>query len=46
MESFAPEFMEALGFAAITTPAGYLGSTTFGLLGPILMILFGAWFGT
>jgi ABC-2 type transport system permease protein len=45
MESFAPEFMEALGFAAITTPAGYLGSTTFGLLGPILMILFGAWFG-
>ena len=46
MESFAPELMEALGFAAITTPAGYLGSTTFGLLGPILMIVFATWFGT
>ena len=46
MESFAPEMMEALGFTAITTPAGYLGSTTFGLLGPILMIAFATWFGT
>jgi ABC-2 type transport system permease protein len=46
MESFAPELMEALGFAAITTPDGYLGSTTFGLLGPILVIAFGAWFGS
>jgi ABC-2 type transport system permease protein len=46
MESFAPELMEALGFTAITTPAGYLGSTTFGLLGPILMIVFGTWFGS
>ena len=25
MENIAPEFMEALGFAAIATPAGYLG---------------------
>jgi ABC-2 type transport system permease protein len=46
MKSFAPELMEALGFTAITTPVGYLGSTTFGLLGPILMIVFGTWFGT
>lgn len=46
MESFAPEIMEALGFTAITTPVGYLGSTTFGLLGPILIIIFGTWFGT
>jgi ABC-2 type transport system permease protein len=46
MESFAPELMEALGFTAITTPVGYLGSTTFGLLGPILIIIFGTWFGT
>jgi ABC-2 type transport system permease protein len=46
LESFAPEVLEALGFAAITTPAGYLGSTTFGLLGPVLMIIFATWFGT
>ena len=46
METFAPELMEALGFAAITTPAGYLGSTTFGLLGPILVIVFATGFGT
>jgi ABC-2 type transport system permease protein len=45
MESFAPELMEALGFTAITTPAGYLGSTTFGILGPGLTIIFGAWLG-
>lgn len=46
MESFAPELMEALGFTDIISPAGYLGSTTFGILGPVLMIIFGAWFGT
>ena len=46
MESIAPEFMEALGFAAIATPAGYLGSTTFGILGPILLIIMCAWIGT
>jgi ABC-2 type transport system permease protein len=45
MDSFAPEMMEALGFTAIGTAAGYLGSTTFGLLGPILTIIFGAWMG-
>ena len=46
MESFAPEMMEALGFTDIVSPAGYLGSTTFGILGPVLLIIFGAWFGT
>ena len=45
MDAIAPELMEALGFAAISTPAGYLGSTTFGLLGPILTIIFGASLG-
>lgn len=45
MENMAPELMEALGFTAIATPAGYLGSTTFGLLGPILMIIMGTWLG-
>jgi ABC-2 type transport system permease protein len=46
MENMAPELMEALGFTAISTPAGYLGSTTFGLLGPVLMIVMGTWLGT
>lgn len=46
METFAPELMEALGMTDIVSPAGYLGSTTFGILGPVLMIIFGAWFGT
>jgi ABC-2 type transport system permease protein len=46
MESFAPELMEALGFTDFVSPAGYLGSTTFGILGPVLLIIFGAWFGT
>jgi ABC-2 type transport system permease protein len=45
MENIAPEFMEALGFTAIATPAGYLGSTTFGLLGPILVIIMCTWLG-
>jgi ABC-2 type transport system permease protein len=45
MESFAPDLMEAMGFDDITTPAGYLGSTTFGILGPILVIIFGTWLG-
>ena len=45
MENIAPELMEALGFTAISTPAGYLGSTTFGLLGPILTIVMGTWLG-
>ena len=46
MESFAPELMEALGFDDIVSPAGYIGSTTFGVIGPALMIIFAAWFGT
>ncbi|MBX3029724.1 MAG: ABC transporter permease subunit [Chloroflexi bacterium] len=45
MDSFAPEFMEALGFTALGTPAGYLGSTTFGIPGPVLTILLAAWLG-
>ena len=43
--NFAPELLEALGFADIVTAAGYIGSTTFGILGPVLMILFATWLG-
>jgi beta-exotoxin I transport system permease protein len=45
VNSIAPDLMEALGFSNITSPAGYLGSTTFGLLGPVLTIIFGTWLG-
>lgn len=45
LEAYPPELLEALGFTDITSPAGYLGATTFGLLGPILALIFGATLG-
>ena len=45
MEAFPEGMLDALGFTDITTPAGYLGGTTFGLLGPVLMIIFASTFG-
>ena len=42
MDAFPPEFMEALGYTDVTTAAGYVGSTTFGLLGPALIIIYAA----
>ena len=39
LESFPKGVLDALGFADITSAAGYLGSTTFGLLGPALIIV-------
>lgn len=45
MEAFPPALLEALGYDDITTAAGYVGSTTFGLLGPALVIVFGAGVG-
>ena len=46
MEAFPPELMAALGMADVTSPAGYLGSTTYGILGPVLSIIFGTSLGT
>jgi ABC-2 type transport system permease protein len=40
IDAFPEGLLEALGMTDITTPAGYLGSTTYGILGPILMIIF------
>ncbi len=34
--------LQAIGFTDVTSAAGYLGSTTFGLLGPALVIVFAA----
>jgi ABC-2 type transport system permease protein len=37
--------LQAIGFTDVTSAAGYLGSTTFGLLGPALVIVFAAAIG-
>ncbi|MCU0482982.1 MAG: ABC transporter permease [Chloroflexi bacterium] len=42
LEAFPPALLEMLGYDDITTAAGYVGSTTFGLLGPALIIVFAA----
>lgn len=46
LEAYPQGLLDALGFTDITSPAGYLGSTTYGILGPILMIIFAASLGT
>lgn len=45
MEAFPPALLEAFGWQDLTTAAGYVGSTTFGLLGPALIIVFAAALG-
>jgi beta-exotoxin I transport system permease protein len=45
LEAYPKGVMDALGFTDITSPAGYLGATTYGLLGPVLIIIYGAMFG-
>jgi len=45
MEAFPEGLLDAMGFTDVTTAAGYVGSTTFGLLGPILIIVFAAAIG-
>lgn len=40
IQSFPPELLEAMGWDDIATPAGYLGSTVFGLVVPILTVIF------
>jgi ABC-2 type transport system permease protein len=45
LDAYPPELLEALGMTDITSPAGYLGSTTYGLLGPVLIIIFAATLG-
>lgn len=42
MAAFPPELLEAIGYGDITSAAGYIGSTTFGLLGPALIIVYAA----
>ena len=40
MAAYPQGVREAMGITDITSPAGYLGGTTYGLLGPVLMIIF------
>jgi ABC-2 type transport system permease protein len=39
-EALPPELNEAFGYDKIGTPAGYLSSTLYGLLGPALLLVF------
>jgi ABC-2 type transport system permease protein len=45
LDAFPKGLLDALGFADVASPAGYLGSTTFGLLGPALVIVMAAALG-
>jgi ABC-2 type transport system permease protein len=46
MDAFPPEMLDALGFTDITSPEGYLGGTTYGLLGPVLSIIYATTLGS
>ncbi len=46
LAAFPPGLLDALGMTDITSPAGYLGATSFGLLGPILILIFAATLGS
>lgn len=45
LEAYPQGLLDAIGFTDITTPEGYLGSTTYGLLGPVLIIIYAAALG-
>lgn len=46
IDAFPPEILEAMGWDDIATPTGYLGSTVFGLVVPILTVIFAIAVGT
>jgi ABC-2 type transport system permease protein len=46
IEGFPPGLLEGLGWEDIASPAGYLGSTVFGLVVPILTVIFAIALGT
>ena len=45
LESYPTAMLDALGMTDATSAPGYLGSTTFGLLGPALVVVFAAAIG-
>jgi ABC-2 type transport system permease protein len=46
LAAYPKELLDALGMTDITSPAGYLGATTYGILGPILVLVFASMMGT
>ena len=46
IDAFPTEILEAMGWDDIATPTGYLGSTVFGLVVPILAVIFAIAVGT
>ncbi len=42
LDAYPEGLLDAIGFTDVASAAGYLGSTTFGLLGPALVIVFAA----
>jgi len=42
LDAYPQGLLDAIGFTDITSAAGYVGSTTYGLLGPALIIVFAA----
>jgi ABC-2 type transport system permease protein len=45
VDTLPPDLISALGYDRIGTPEGYLTSTVFGLLGPVLLTVFGVGLG-
>lgn len=45
MDAYPQAIMDAMGITDLASPEGYLGGTTYGILGPILMLIFGASLG-
>jgi len=45
MEAYPKEIMDAMGITDLTSPEGYLGGTTYGILGPVLILIFAASLG-
>ncbi len=46
LKAYPAGVLDAMGFTDLASPAGYLGSTTFGLLGPALVIVMAASLGS
>ena len=45
MEAYPREIMDAMGITDLTSPEGYLGGTTYGILGPVLILVFASSLG-
>jgi ABC-2 type transport system permease protein len=46
LDAYPEGLLDALGMTDITSPSGYIGGTTYGLLGPVLVIIFATVLGS